>query len=222
MWLHQHPYAPWIPKNATRLLVGTLPPPRFSLGQLKTGDVNFCYGSSDGLLWKIFDVLFDLQLEYADTPKAVAQRKAFLTQQRLGICDVVDCCYREKIDASDSGMTQVQLRDMFSYFQAYPSLRYLIFTGGNSKNGPEYFFRSYVKAKGIAFTPTVTTVPRQHQFEFGEKRITTFSLTAPSGSANRAIGSMPYYKYQKQQNPSYTTFDFRLEQYAKVLQATSV
>ena len=105
MWLHQHPYAPWIPKNATRLLVGTLPPPRFSLGQLKTGDVNFCYGSSDGLLWKIFDVLFDLQLDYVDTPKAVAQRKAFLTQQRLGICDIVDCCYREKIDASDTGMT---------------------------------------------------------------------------------------------------------------------
>jgi hypothetical protein len=101
-------------------------------------------------------------------------------------------------------------------------LRYLIFTGGNSKNGPEYFFRSYVKAKGIAFTPTVAKVPRQHQFQFGDKCITTFSLTAPSGSANRAIGSMPYYKYQKQHNPSYTTFDFRLEQYAKVLQATSV
>ena len=55
----------------------TLPPPRFSLGQLKTGDVNFCYGSSDGLLWKIFDVLFDLQLEYADTQKPLHSVRLF-------------------------------------------------------------------------------------------------------------------------------------------------
>lgn len=48
MFLHKHPYPPFIPDNATRLIVGTLPPPRFSLGQLKPDDVKFCYGSRDG------------------------------------------------------------------------------------------------------------------------------------------------------------------------------
>ena len=55
MFIHKHPYPPYIPENATKLIVGTLPPPRFSNGILKKGDVNFCYGSIDGQLWRILD-----------------------------------------------------------------------------------------------------------------------------------------------------------------------
>ena len=35
MFIHKHPYPPFIPKNATKLIVGTLPPPRFYTGILK-------------------------------------------------------------------------------------------------------------------------------------------------------------------------------------------
>jgi len=31
---HQHPYAPFIKNDSTKLIVGTLPPPRFSTGDL--------------------------------------------------------------------------------------------------------------------------------------------------------------------------------------------
>jgi hypothetical protein len=44
MWFHKHPYAPFIPEKTTRLIVGTLPPPRFSKGNLNDQDVDFCYG----------------------------------------------------------------------------------------------------------------------------------------------------------------------------------
>ena len=69
---------------------------------------------------------------------------------------------------------------------------------------------------GTRFRVDVITneVPRIHQFTLeGKRTITTVSLTAPSGSANRAVGSMPHYKAQKQNNPNYTTLDFRVEQY---------
>lgn len=64
MFLHQHPHAPFIKKETTKLIVGTLPPPRFSTQELKPNDVNFCYGSCDGLLWKALDKIFDLKLTY--------------------------------------------------------------------------------------------------------------------------------------------------------------
>ena len=61
MWLHQHPYPPFIPEEATRLIVGTLPPPRFSTKDLRFDDVNFCYGSKDGMLWKILNCIYELK-----------------------------------------------------------------------------------------------------------------------------------------------------------------
>ena len=63
-FLHQHPYAPFIPDKATKLIVGTIPPPRFSVGRLFNEDVDFCYGSKYGLLWPILDDIFDLDLLY--------------------------------------------------------------------------------------------------------------------------------------------------------------
>src|SRR5690625_8025524 len=64
---HIHPYPPFIPENATKLIVGTLAPPRFTTGDLLDGDVDFCYGTRDGQLWIILDRIFDLQLKFETT-----------------------------------------------------------------------------------------------------------------------------------------------------------
>jgi G:T/U-mismatch repair DNA glycosylase len=216
MWFHKHPYPPYIPETATRLIVGTLPPPRFSSGELNDQDVDFCYGSSNGMLWKIWDRLYDLKLVYENTNYAIEQRKAFLKRERFGICDIVEGAYREKIDASDQGMQDVQLRDILFILKQHPKVETLIFTGGNSKNGPEYFFRKILKNAKIPFNCLNNDVPRVHQFSWAGRNIITYSLTAPSGTANRAIGSMIAYKKAKQLNPNYNTLDFRVEQYGSV------
>jgi hypothetical protein len=43
--------------------------------------------------------------------------------------------------------------------------------------------------------------------------IKTVSLTAPSGAANRAVGSMDLFKKLKNENPDFNTLDFRVMQY---------
>ena len=99
-------------------------------------------------------------------------------------------------------------------------MKTLIFTGGNSKNGPEYFLRKLLKKAKIPLECIDNQVPRKHQFNWAGRTIITHSLTAPSGTANRAIGSMPAYKEAKAQDPRYTTIDFRVEQYGRVFQNT--
>ena len=215
MFLHQHPYRPFIPKNATKLIVGTLPPPRFSQGLLLERDVNFCYGSRNGQLWPILDLIFDLNLKYETTEIAILQRKEFLTERQIGICDIVENCKREKIDASDLGMQQVRLRNLIGYLKEYTTVDTLLFTGGNSKNGPEYFFRKHLKEYGIKLQIVSNEIPRIHNFHLDSRTIKTISLTAPSGSANRAVGSNPKYKIIKQQNPKFNTLDYRVLQYKK-------
>lgn len=218
MFHHKHPYAPFIPENATKLIVGTLPPPRFTSRDLKEGDVDFCYGSRDGLLWQVIDKVFDLNLKFETSEEAVEQRKQFLASKGIGICDTVESCRRDKIDASDLGMEDVELRDLIRILRENPKIDTLLFTGGNSKNGPEYFFRKLLKEYDLKLKVISNHVPRVHQFLLDGRSINTVSLTAPSGSANRAIGSMQLYKELKKQNPEFNTIDFRVLQYRQFLE----
>ena len=216
MFLHKHPYKPFIPKNATKLIVGTLPPPRFSIGKLKNGDVDFCYGSIDGQLWKILDQIFNLNLHFESSDFAIQQRKNFLIENNIGICDIVESCTRKKIDASDLGMENIELRNMSHFLNKYPNIDTLLLTGGNSKNGPEYHLRKQLKELSIAFSPISMETPKINFFKLNEARnIKVISLTAPSGAANRAVGSNPEFKLLKKQNPKFNTFDFRVLQYKK-------
>lgn len=244
MFFHRHPFAPFIPENATKLIVGTLPPPRFTQGLLKDGDVDFCYGSRDGQLWPILDKIFNLKLKFETTDEAIRQRKDFLIKQKIGICDIVESAERFKIDATDLGMHNVKLRNLIGYLQKHPLVDTLLFTGGNSKNGPEYFFRRHLKEYGLQLEVVSTEVPRVHKFKLPvisneheelhdeisqshssflndtqHRTIKTVSLTAPSGSANRAVGSLKEYQRLKDKNPNFTTLDFRVIQYKRFFTA---
>ena len=215
MFLHQHPYPPFLFEGVQKLIVGTLPPPRFSTRELREGDVDFSYGSRDGQLWPILNRIFDLQLKFETTETAVKQRKEFLLKQKIGICDIVHSAERQKIDATDLGMQNITLRPILEYLKNYSSVHTLLFTGGNSKNGPEYFFRRHLKEQGLKLDVVSDVVPRIHQFEHPstKKTIKTVSLIAPSGSANRAVGSLALYKAMKNKNPNFNTLDFRVQQY---------
>lgn len=212
---HIHPYPPYIPESATKLIVGTLPPPRFTTGILKERDVDFCYGSGDGQLWIILDRIFDLGLKYENTAEAIAQREHFLIKKGIGICDMVASAKREKIDASDIGMKDVELRDLVKILQDHPKIDTLLFTGGNSKNGPEYFFRKNLKKYNLKLKILSDEIPRIHSFQLPEsgRTVKTVSLIAPSGAANRAVGGLDSYKKMKRENPEFSAIDFRVAQY---------
>jgi len=211
------------------LIVGTLPPPRFTSRDFKEGDVDFCYGSRDGQLWPILNSIFKLNLKFETTQEAIDQRKIFLRNRKIGICDIVARAEREKIDASDLGMQNIKLRNLIGYLQEYENIDTLIFTGGNSKNGPEYFFRKHLKEHNLSLEIVSNEVPRIHQVVIPSQEparrsgmgstkkptriIKTVSLTAPSGAANRAVGSLASYKRLKEENPDFNTFDFRVLQY---------
>jgi G:T/U-mismatch repair DNA glycosylase len=217
MFFHQHPYQPFINKDTTKLIVGTLPPPRFSTGELLEKDVNFCYGSYYNSLWLFINNIHDLGLRFDNSQQAINERKQFLIKHKIGVCDIVESAERDKIDASDLGMQNIILRDVLGYLKTYPNIDTLLFTGGNSKNGPEYFFRKHLKTYDLKLELIHNEVPRIHQFEFYNKRIKTVSLTSGSGAANISISRIPLYKQLKAKNPDFNTFDFRIMQYREYL-----
>ncbi|OBX21506.1 MULTISPECIES: uracil-DNA glycosylase family protein [Bizionia] len=220
-FFHKHPYQPFIQENTTKLIVGTLPPPRFSIGDLLEKDVDFCYGSYYNSLWLFIDKIHNLNLRYDNSEEAILERKQFLIQHKIGVCDIVASAEREKIDASDLGMKNIILRDILGYLEEFPSIDTLLFTGGNSKNGPEYFFRKHLKTYNLKLEVLSNEVPRIHQFnmnsETTERIIRTVSLTSGSGAANISISRLPLYKQLKARNPDFNTFDFRVMQYREFI-----
>jgi len=116
------------------------------------------------MLWPILDRIFDLGLMYETTAEAIMQREAFLLKHKIGVCDIVQSAERTKIDASDLGMQNVVLRDLVGYLRQYPNVDTLLFTGGNSKNGPEYFFRKQLKEHNLKLEVVSDEVPRIHEF----------------------------------------------------------
>ena len=86
-----------------------------------------------------------LNLVYENTAHAIEQRSHFLKSRNIGVCDIVAAAQREKVDASDLGMQEVELRNLVGFLKEFPQIHTLIFTGGASKNGPEYFFRKQLK-----------------------------------------------------------------------------
>ncbi len=225
MFLHQHPYPPFIQDDTKKLIVGTLPPPRFSTGELLEKDVDFCYGSYYNSLWLFIDKIHDLNLRFDNSQEAVDQRKEFLIAHHIGVCDIVESAEREKIDASDLGMQNIELRNIIGYLKQYPSIETLLFTGGNSKNGPEYFFRKHLKEYGLKLNLVSNEVPRIHAFQLPvtsggvktSRTITTVSLTSGSGAANISISRNPLYQQLKAKNPDFNTFDFRVMQYREFI-----
>ena len=223
MFFHKHPYKPFIQKDTTKLIVGTLPPPRFSTGELLEKDVNFCYGSYYNSLWLFIDKIHGLNLRYDNSNEAIEERKAFLIKNKIGVCDIIDSAERDKVDASDLGMKHIKLRDVIDYLEQYPNIDTLLFTGGNSKNGPEYFFRKHLKEYGLKLELVNNEVPRIHKFTLCHTErsrsisriIKTVSLTSGSGAANISISRMPLYKHLKAKNPKFNTFDFRVMQYSE-------
>jgi G:T/U-mismatch repair DNA glycosylase len=217
MFLHKHPYQPFIQKDTTKLIVGTLPPPRFTTGELLEKDVDFCYGSYYNSLWLFIDKIHNLGLRYDNSQEAIEERKQFLKKHRIGVCDIVESAEREKIDASDLGMQNIVLRDVIAYLKQYPNIDTLLFTGGNSKNGPEYFFRKHIKNYNIKLRLIFNEIPRIHEFSLGNRKVKTVSLTSGSGAANISISRIPLYRQLKAKSPDFNTFDFRVMQYSEYL-----
>ena len=70
-----------------------------TLNLLKISELYFCH-------------VLRINLHFETTEIAIQQRKNFLMQHNIGICDIVESCERKKMDASDLGMINILLRDM--------------------------------------------------------------------------------------------------------------
>lgn len=194
----KHPFEPYIPENATKLIIGTIPPARFCFneksakGQLLDEDIDFYYGSKDNKFWTILGELFNL--DYLEVDGIIQKRKAFLKEQKIGITDIIDICEREKESALDNKLNIIELKNISRLLIDNPSIDTLIYTSEFVKSQVNKISRSY---------HTIDLFDKKKQTTIiGNKKYNVWILYSPSPTALRNMGLKGNEK--------------RLEQYRKV------
>lgn len=128
-----HPYEPFIPKGATKLIIGTMPPRRFCIpgGKLYENDVLFYYGSKDNNFWNIVSNVFGAQISFDNSKESIDQRKALLEEHGIGITDIVNSCYHVDGHSTDDKLANETFKDVMSLLKNNPDIEQLIYTGTN-------------------------------------------------------------------------------------------
>ncbi|SFB07084.1 uracil-DNA glycosylase family protein [Algoriphagus aquimarinus] len=141
-----HPYIPFIPAGATRLIIGTIPPARFcnqSSKKLYDTDVDFYYGSKDNAFWGLIGEVFCEHLERSNTTKAIEKRKSLLAAHGIGITDIISECSRENQSASDDKLDVISRKDLSILLIEHPSITTLIYTSEFVKIEVNKHFKSF-------------------------------------------------------------------------------
>ncbi len=141
----EHPFEPFIPSNANRLIIGTIPPPRFCKkpNELHADDVNFYYGSKDNCFWSLIEEAFQVPFEFKNNEKSIEQRKTFLDSLNTGITDLIASCIHSDNSAKDEDLEEIIQKDTKSLLSKYPSIDTLIYTSGFVKKLMNEQFKTY-------------------------------------------------------------------------------
>lgn len=128
-----HPFCPYIPEGATKLIVGTMPPYRFCIDHpelLDKEDVNFYYGSNNNGFWGIIQDVTGVQLDFENSQAAVNQRKDLLAKLNVGITDIVKQCIHENEKSDDASLKEIEQKPLIDLLSQYPKIDTLIYTSG--------------------------------------------------------------------------------------------
>ena len=126
-----HPYEPYIPEGATKLIIGTMPPFRFCTSGGRTlhdNDVDFYYGSRDNSFWKLLSEAPGTTLEFVNTTEAVNQRKQLLQELHIGITDIVGSCIHRNGKSDDASLISIEPKPLDKLLLEYPNIEELIYT----------------------------------------------------------------------------------------------
>ena len=122
-----HPLAPFTPKNAKLLMLGSFPPPQ------TRWKMNFYYPNFQNDMWKIFGLCFfqnkDYFLDVANKQFHEQKIRDFLNDIGIAIFDTAYQVKRLQANASDKFLEIVTVSDLNQLLEKMPDCRHIMTTG---------------------------------------------------------------------------------------------
>ena len=127
--VEEHPLEPFLPSNATLLMLGSFPP------QKKRWNMDFFYPNRQNDMWRIFVIVFFQEKNYflKETPPTMSFDKNkiidFLSQKGIALYDTATVVRRLQDNASDKFLEIVQPTDIEYLMKQLPFCRAIATTG---------------------------------------------------------------------------------------------
>lgn len=184
----KHPYCPFIPEGATKLIIGTMPPYRFckTPKELYEDDVDFYYGSKDNDFWNLLSQITGAKLDKKNTETAIIQRKALLSKLHIGITDIIEQCTHINGKSTDDSLDDIVLKPINELLSHHPEIDSLIYT---SKSIIKHIYKIADKYHSWDTPKEGNTLdtPKESTIMIGGKRYKVIVLYSPSPSASRKV-----------------------------------
>lgn len=179
---YRHPFDPFIPKGATKLIIGSIPPARFCAPErgLKPDDVDFYYGSRDNGFWDLIGKVTRQEFTKLQTLAAVKERKEALVRMGVGITDIVAQCQRRDGSALDKHLHDIEQKPLHSLLEQHPTINTLLYTSSFVKSQVGMALGQYHRS---------TDQPKIWRLPVGEKEYTAVWLYSPSPLALLGMGA---------------------------------
>lgn len=119
-------FPPIITHNAKLLILGTMP------GRISLNAQQY-YANKHNAFWRVIFGMFGEQV-----PDSYKARLSFIKKHNIAVWDVLKHCERE--GSLDEDITNEVPNDFRTLFGKYPSIKTIVFNGGNSYK----FFKKYI------------------------------------------------------------------------------
>lgn len=125
--IEEHPLEPFLPSNATLLMLGSFPP------QKKRWSMDFFYPNLQNDMWRIFGLIFFGDKEHFLLPHKKAFNKdyliEFLNEKGIALYDTATTVHRLQDNASDKFLKVIEATDIALLLKQLPNCKAIVTTG---------------------------------------------------------------------------------------------
>ena len=155
--IETHPFQPFIPTNATILIVGSFPGRDITQKELEKDD--WFYGTKRNQFWNIISGVYNIELKNA------ADKKELFTIKGIAIADIILKARRNAVNNSDANLEVIAYNDRaIKNILAYTSFQHIFFT---SRFVEKHFLKIFPEIQNDECLPSPS--PRYARMSIKEK-----------------------------------------------------
>ena len=165
--IEEHPLEPFLPSNATLLMLGSFPP------QKKRWSMDFFYPNLQNDMWRIFGFLFFNDKDHFLLPGKKAFNKdylvEFLTEKGIALYDTATAIRRLQDNASDKFLEVIEPTDIRLLLKQLPQCQAIVTTGQKATD----IIRSQIEINE-------PSVGQSYPFEFEDRILQLYRMPSSS------------------------------------------